>query len=61
MAAVAGVTDRHSAGDGPENEAEVEIVDLAHHRLPPLGGQGGRVVPTSRAGPAKLQAKPENT
>ena len=61
MAAVAGATDRHSAGDGPEDETKVEIVDLAHHRLPPLGGQGGQVITTSWAGPAKLKAKPKNT
>ena len=49
----------HKAGDGPEDEAEVEIVDLTHNVVPPLGRLRGVVVTTGGHRGGELQPEPD--
>ena len=45
--------------DGPEDEAEVEIVDLTHDVMPPLGGLLRDVVTTGGHRGGELKPEPD--
>ena len=49
----------HTPGDGPEDEAEMEVVDLTHNVVPPLGRLGGVVVTAGGHRGGELQPEPD--